>query len=82
MPEPVWGTGSRTYIAVRPSGAASGSLTLGTVMSRDGSGMRVPRPMSASKDCDHCRPKWMLWWRTRGSGLPVAPTCQTTAEGE
>jgi len=59
-----------------------GSLWVGTVTSRLGSGWRVLDPMSASKDSFHWSPKWMLWCSVPGAGLPFAPTCHTTADGE
>ena len=77
------GTGSSTYSVVQPRGASDGSLSEGTVTSRDGSGIsrpcvdqRVEGAVPGLAEVD------VVVARSRSRHGPRAPTCQTTAEGE
>ena len=77
------GTGSSTYIVVDPAGAAVGSVTVGTVTRRDGSGISSPRSMIASKAPSQSVAEVdVVVAQVRRRGHPRRPTCHTTAEGE
>ena len=66
----------------QPSGARPGSSRPCWVTRIDGSGMRVPRSISAAKAWSHSVPKWMLWCALPGGGAPFTPATHSTQLGE